>query len=149
MHSRLVSLSRFGSPVYLGAARGLASALPKPVPVWEEKPKFTQLFINNEFVNAVGGKTFATINPTTGEKICDVQAGDKVSIISTSRQVLSGLNVFINFRLTWNWLPKQPERHFSQVLPGGEWTPVSGEFCSIAWLTCCKEIEPIWLALKL
>ena len=37
-----------------------------------------QLFINNEFVNSVSGKTFPTINPTTGEKICDIQEGDKV-----------------------------------------------------------------------
>ena len=37
-----------------------------------------QLFINNEFVNAVSGKTFSTINPSTNEVICQVQEGDKV-----------------------------------------------------------------------
>ncbi|XP_033634070.1 retinal dehydrogenase 2-like [Asterias rubens] len=42
--------------------------------------KFTQLFINNEFVNSVSGKTFPTINPTTGEKICDIQEGDKADV---------------------------------------------------------------------
>lgn len=42
--------------------------------------KYTQLFINNEFVNSVSGKTFPTINPSTGEKIVDVQEGDKVDI---------------------------------------------------------------------
>ncbi|XP_033101247.1 aldehyde dehydrogenase, mitochondrial-like [Anneissia japonica] len=42
--------------------------------------KYTQLFINNEFVNSVSGKKFATINPCTGEKICDVQEGDKADI---------------------------------------------------------------------
>ncbi|XP_071794533.1 aldehyde dehydrogenase 1A1-like [Asterias amurensis] len=42
--------------------------------------KYTQLFINNEFVNSVSGKTFPTINPTTGEKICDIQEGDKADI---------------------------------------------------------------------
>ncbi|XP_072039302.1 aldehyde dehydrogenase 1A1-like [Amphiura filiformis] len=42
--------------------------------------KFTQIFINNEWVNSVGGKTFGTINPTTGEKICDVQEGEKADI---------------------------------------------------------------------
>ena len=40
----------------------------------------TQLFINNEFVDSVSGKTFPTINPVTEEKICDVAEGDKVSI---------------------------------------------------------------------
>lgn len=38
----------------------------------------TRLFINNEFVNSVSGKTFATVNPTTEEVICHVQeAGEK------------------------------------------------------------------------
>ncbi|TPP59743.1 Retinaldehyde dehydrogenase type 2 [Fasciola gigantica] len=35
--------------------------------------KFSQLFINNEFVNSSTGKTFKTINPTTEEVICEVQ----------------------------------------------------------------------------
>jgi len=35
--------------------------------------KFTQLFINNEFVNSVDGKTFDTINPATGQKLAAVQ----------------------------------------------------------------------------
>lgn len=42
--------------------------------------KYTQLFINNEFVNAESGKTFATINPCTGEKIADIQEGDKADV---------------------------------------------------------------------
>ncbi|XP_037565920.1 aldehyde dehydrogenase 1A1-like [Dermacentor silvarum] len=42
--------------------------------------KFTQLFINNEFVNSVSGKTFPTYNPATGKKIADVQEGDKADI---------------------------------------------------------------------
>ena len=39
-----------------------------------------QLFINNDYVDSVSGKTFPTINPVTEEKICDVAEGDKVSI---------------------------------------------------------------------
>lgn len=35
--------------------------------------KYTKLFINNEFVDATGGKTFAALNPATGKKIADVQ----------------------------------------------------------------------------
>ena len=38
-----------------------------------------QLFINNEFVDSVSGKTFPTVNPTTGEKIVDIAEGDKVN----------------------------------------------------------------------
>ncbi|KAI1287426.1 Retinal dehydrogenase 1 [Halotydeus destructor] len=42
--------------------------------------KFTQLFIDNEFVNSVSGKTLAVHNPATGEKIADVQEADKVDV---------------------------------------------------------------------
>ncbi|CAH3193891.1 unnamed protein product, partial [Porites evermanni] len=40
--------------------------------------KYNQVFINNRFVDSVSGKTFPTINPATGEKICEVAEGDKV-----------------------------------------------------------------------
>lgn len=39
-----------------------------------------QLFINNEFVDAKSGKTFATINPATGKKIVDIAAGHKEDV---------------------------------------------------------------------
>jgi len=42
--------------------------------------KFTQLFINNEFVNSVSGKTFETYNPTTGEVITKVFEADKADV---------------------------------------------------------------------
>ena len=42
--------------------------------------RFTKLFINNEWVDSVSGKTFATINPATGDKICDVAEGDKADV---------------------------------------------------------------------
>ncbi|XP_013387907.1 aldehyde dehydrogenase, mitochondrial-like [Lingula anatina] len=42
--------------------------------------KYTKIFINNEWHDSVSGKTFPTINPCTGEKICDVQEGDKADI---------------------------------------------------------------------
>ncbi len=44
----------------------MAEGIPNP------EVKYTQLFINNEFVNAESGKTFATLNPATGEQICQV-----------------------------------------------------------------------------
>jgi len=39
---------------------------------------YWQIFIDNEYVNSVSGKVFPTVNPATGEKITDVQEGDKV-----------------------------------------------------------------------
>ncbi|XP_071797294.1 aldehyde dehydrogenase 1A1-like [Asterias amurensis] len=42
--------------------------------------KYTQIFINNEFVDSVSGKKFATVNPTTGKKTAEVQEGDKADI---------------------------------------------------------------------
>lgn len=40
----------------------------------------TRLFINNEFVNSVSGKTFDTINPATEEVICSVQEADAADV---------------------------------------------------------------------
>ncbi|XP_033332496.1 aldehyde dehydrogenase 1A1 isoform X1 [Megalopta genalis] len=42
--------------------------------------KYTQLFINNEFVDAVSGKKFPTINPATGAVIVEVAEGDKADV---------------------------------------------------------------------
>lgn len=51
-------------------------------PRFESPPevKFTKIFINNEWCDSVSGKTFPVINPTTGEKICDVMEGDKADV---------------------------------------------------------------------
>nr|WCD24791.1 Tyr p 41 allergen [Tyrophagus putrescentiae] len=39
--------------------------------------KYTKIFINNEWVDSVSGKTFPVINPTTEEKYADIAEGDK------------------------------------------------------------------------
>lgn len=39
-----------------------------------------QLFINNQFVDAIGGKTFETINPTTGKVITRVAEAEKADV---------------------------------------------------------------------
>lgn len=39
--------------------------------------KFTKLFINGEFVDAISGKTFETMDPRSGDVIAKVAAGDK------------------------------------------------------------------------
>ena len=46
----------------------------------------TQIFINNEWVDSVSGKTFPAINPATGTKICDVAEGDKVGHLEVKEQ---------------------------------------------------------------
>lgn len=40
----------------------------------------TQLFINNEFVDAVSGDRLEVFHPATGEVICDVAEGDKADV---------------------------------------------------------------------
>lgn len=45
-------------------------------PIRNPEVKYTQIFINNKWVNSVSGKVFPTINPSTGEKIVDVQEAD-------------------------------------------------------------------------
>ncbi|XP_076686817.1 aldehyde dehydrogenase 1A1 [Andrena cerasifolii] len=42
--------------------------------------KYTQLFINNEFVDAKSGKKFATLNPTDGTVIAKIAEGDKADV---------------------------------------------------------------------
>ncbi|XP_012276784.1 retinal dehydrogenase 1 [Orussus abietinus] len=42
--------------------------------------KYTQIFINNEFLDAESGKTFSTINPANGSVIADISEGDKADI---------------------------------------------------------------------
>jgi hypothetical protein len=41
-----------------------------------------QLFINNEFVDSVSGKTFPTLNPANERKIADVAEADKVNCVN-------------------------------------------------------------------
>lgn len=40
-----------------------------------------QIFINNEWHESTSGKKFPTYNPSTLEKICDIEEGDKVSVV--------------------------------------------------------------------
>ncbi len=48
----------------------------------------TKLLINNRWINSVSGKTFATINPSTGEEICQIaeaDAGDVEKAVQAAR----------------------------------------------------------------
>ncbi|KAG2589732.1 hypothetical protein PVAP13_5NG383046 [Panicum virgatum] len=42
--------------------------------------RFTKLFINGQFVDAVSGKTFETRDPRTGEVIANIAEGDKADV---------------------------------------------------------------------
>jgi len=47
-----------------------------PAPTVKDQP----LFIGGKFVDSVSGKTFAAINPATGQTLCQVAEGDKADI---------------------------------------------------------------------
>ena len=53
----------------------MISALPTPREA-RAIPSATQLLINNRWVSSESGETFATVNPSTGEEICQVAAAD-------------------------------------------------------------------------
>src|SRR6516225_8456094 len=52
----------------------------KPRAAKPPKVKDQPLFINGKWQDSVSGKTFPTINPATGETICQVAEGDKADI---------------------------------------------------------------------
>jgi len=49
-----------------------------PPPITNPKVQYTQLFINNEWVNSASGKTFPVINPSTEEVAVQIQEADKL-----------------------------------------------------------------------
>merc|ERR1712179_250153 len=51
-----------------------------PQPITNPDLKYTSLFINNEWVDSVSGKTFDSVNPATGEVIAQVAEGDKADV---------------------------------------------------------------------
>ena len=46
-------------------------------------------------MNSVSGKTFPTINPANGQKICDVQEGDKVGC-GVKPSKISNFDIFLS-----------------------------------------------------
>ena len=53
-----------------------------------------QMYIGGKWVDSVSGKTFETINPSTGDTICRVAEGDKADIdlaVKAARKALDGL----------------------------------------------------------
>jgi aldehyde dehydrogenase (NAD+) len=65
----------------------MISTLPMPTET-HTAPTATKLLINNQWVPSESGKTFATINPSTGEEICQVaeaDAGDVDKAVAAAR----------------------------------------------------------------
>eukprot|EP00058_Branchiostoma_floridae_P026397 XP_002611888.1 hypothetical protein BRAFLDRAFT_290854 [Branchiostoma floridae] len=71
-------LTRFGPARAMSQALYSTAAAPKPNP--SPDIRCNQLFINNEWVDSVSKKTFPTLNPSTGEVICEVAEGDKPDV---------------------------------------------------------------------
>jgi aldehyde dehydrogenase (NAD+) len=65
----------------------------KPTKVKPPKVKDQPMFIGGKWVDSVSGKTFATVNPATGETICQVAEGDKADIdlaVKAARKAFEG-----------------------------------------------------------
>lgn len=58
----------------------MATVTEKPKQAKAPKVRQTKMLIDGKWVDSVSGKTFATINPATEEKIADVAEGDKADI---------------------------------------------------------------------
>ncbi len=70
----------------------MISTLPTPTEV-SVAPSMTRLLINNRWVPSQSGKTFPTINPATGEEICQVaeaDAGDVDNAVKAARTAFEG-----------------------------------------------------------
>jgi aldehyde dehydrogenase (NAD+) len=57
----------------------MVSTLPVPAEV-HVTPSVTKLLINNRWVPSESGRTFATINPSTGDEICQVAEADAADV---------------------------------------------------------------------
>src|SRR5437763_8252568 len=58
----------------------MATATAKPRSVKAPQVKDQPLLIGGKWLDSVSGKTFSTINPATGETICQVAEGDKADV---------------------------------------------------------------------
>uniref|UniRef100_A0A3B4X954 aldehyde dehydrogenase (NAD(+)) n=1 Tax=Seriola lalandi dorsalis TaxID=1841481 RepID=A0A3B4X954_SERLL len=56
------------------------SAAAIPAPSTQPEVHYNKLFINNQWQDATSGKTFPTINPATGEVICQVAEADEADV---------------------------------------------------------------------
>ncbi|XP_037672980.1 LOW QUALITY PROTEIN: aldehyde dehydrogenase, mitochondrial [Choloepus didactylus] len=78
---RVAALAAAGLGPRLGR-RLLSAAASSAVPAPNQQPEvfYNQIFIDNEWHDAISKKTFPTVNPSTGEVICQVAEGDKEDV---------------------------------------------------------------------
>uniref|UniRef100_A0A674MNA6 Retinaldehyde dehydrogenase 3 n=1 Tax=Takifugu rubripes TaxID=31033 RepID=A0A674MNA6_TAKRU len=63
-----------------------------PQPVHVQDIRFTKIFIDNKWVQSSRGRTFATFNPATGCKLCEVEEADEtVETLDTGKPFLQSL----------------------------------------------------------
>ncbi|KAM9724229.1 aldehyde dehydrogenase, mitochondrial-like [Menidia menidia] len=67
-------------PQLTGPCARHLSAAALPLPSGQPQVHYDKLFINNEWQDAQSGKTFPTINPATGEVICQVAEANEVDV---------------------------------------------------------------------
>ncbi|CAB1446243.1 unnamed protein product [Pleuronectes platessa] len=67
-------------PGLSGLSVRLYSAAAIPAPNSQPEVHFNKLFINNQWQDAASGRTFPTINPATGEVICQVAEADEADV---------------------------------------------------------------------
>uniref|UniRef100_K7F3M2 aldehyde dehydrogenase (NAD(+)) n=1 Tax=Pelodiscus sinensis TaxID=13735 RepID=K7F3M2_PELSI len=65
----------------------------------------SQIFINNEWHDAVSKKTFPSVNPATGEVICQVAEGDKADVDKAVQEAKPGCA----YRAPWARVQKEPK----------------------------------------
>jgi len=69
------------------------ATLSSPRKVQPPKMLDQQMLIDGKWVDALSGKSFATVNPATGETICQVAEGDKADVdlaVKAARKALDG-----------------------------------------------------------
>src|SRR5438034_2271711 len=72
----------------MATARAAKPRVAKP-PQVKDQP----LFIDGKWVDSVSGKTFPTVNPATGETICQVAEADKADVdkaVKAARKAFDG-----------------------------------------------------------
>ncbi len=73
----------------------MATVAPKKTASAPRAPqvKDQALFIGGKWLDSVSGKTFATINPATGQTICQVAEGDKADVELAVKAARHGFRV--------------------------------------------------------
>lgn len=76
--ARFVVPKQISTAVTTQGQAACMSSVPKPNP--NPDVPYTGIFINNEWRKSISGKSFPTVNPSTGEVITEVQEGDAADV---------------------------------------------------------------------